>query len=909
MKTMLTPTDAPNLRFTLKVLRYAYPTILFFYFFIALGITACYMQADKSCVRDHDDKAHDTNDAERQLLLQKNTVPSSSESSTLNGNGYGTTDDATSQGVQGADVSDTASVTSEDSYLERQRKSKEAVAKRLQEDGNWWTYIKGFSMFVPFIWPVNDKKLQFRAVLVGIVLLVSNALNVLVPIQFGMMVQSLITYTGGDHSHNIWTPVLLYSLLRFINDGSCLTVIRTWLWTPLEQYAYSTLSSAAHRHIMSLSSDFHDSKSSSDLFQVVNGGRSVADLMEMLCFQVIPMLIDLVIAFVYFGAFGPYMFLVLVVTFVSYMSIVISCFCIQIYFKFLDDAERLLELFKTEPSIKDTPGPKNFNVTKCEIEFSDVCFSYDERKAALKNVSFFAEGGKTIAFVGETGGGKSTMLKLMDRFYDVKSGSIKIDVKIFETSQCITRKYMKPVKLLPFMIRLLKFADGYNSKVGDRGVKLSGGEKQRVAIARAILKRPNIILLDEATSAVDTETEQKIQEGFRALCKGRTTFVVAHRLSTVMNADHIVVIMDGGPSDRKSRSRSRSKSPAKKEAGIINDLTTQKKTVDLAKAAKGVEDHHHGQDDGKDPKGGMSSNGQAKDESKRKAEAHRPAPLVLKVNPSRFRVSSLNGPKLPSHKLDLEIPPLGSIAQAKQNPLPNSLRPTPTLAHRPVAIPNLTILPKQMNSSVEKEKGKEFAVSTAQNSTVASELTPLLSLKDSPILTSPKSTGPWKESKDASSSKTISEPVAVVSQLPNLDIITSQPTGPVQVKTKEAIKEQRKRDKEERKAESLRKREESLKKKAEKKLKRQGLGAVIAAGDEEEMGSYDAATTDVTTTNSTISANPTEGDIRLGFTGGTDGIIETDTDVQSGNRNQEYNNLQPSAISSRFSIPTEESKT
>lgn len=93
----------------------------------------------------------------------------------------------------------------------------------------------------------------------------------------------------------------------------------------------------------------------------------------------------------------------------------------------LMDAERLLELLKTEPSIKDIPGAKELEITKCEVEFDDVCFSYDDRKATLKNVSFTAPGGKTIAFVGETGGGKSTMLKLMDRFYDVKSGSIKID--------------------------------------------------------------------------------------------------------------------------------------------------------------------------------------------------------------------------------------------------------------------------------------------------------------------------------------------------------------------------------------------------------------------------------------------------------------------------------------------------
>ncbi|CAD6446777.1 667ed1b0-020b-4902-9903-7959be693581 [Sclerotinia trifoliorum] len=922
METMLTPVAPPNFWIALKALRYAYPTLVFFYFFIALGVTVCYMQTEKSRNQDryvrrglilcliagltgtyameiivaiikssvegwnpgqdrvvylissllvfmveiialadtkfpewypyygtwfiglfvelcliifpnlfdpptnsafdyilltvqsirifdlialptvyfylrNSDKTQDSADAERQSLLKNPSGPSSSGSSTLNGNGYGTTDEATVQGSQSEeDDSDTASVASEDSYLERQRKSKEAVAKRLEQDGNWWTYLKGFSVFIPFIWPLNNRKLQARAVLVAMTLLASNALNVLVPIQFGIMVQSLITYTGGDHSHNIWIPVLLYSLLRFINGGSCLDVVRTWLWNPLEQYAYKTLSSAAHSHIMSLSSDFHDNKSSSNLFQVVHGGRSVADLMEMLCFQVIPMLIDLVIAFIYFGAFGPYMFLVLVVTFVSYMyatvklismranqrrdyitfyrkewtvgqesldgwttanlfnmvpyenkrysgvikehidskwayewfynitnmaKSLIMCFgltgvlCLGSYSvvyegqtvgKFttllmfwsqlqgplaflasayrtisssLIDAERLLELFKTEPSIKETPGAKDLEISKCEVEFDDVCFSYDERKPILKNVSFFAPGGKTIAFVGETGGGKSTMLKLMDRFYDVKSGSIKIDGQdIRDITMHSLRSHVGVVPQDPTLFndtimnniryarldatddevyeackaaavhdKILKFADGYNSKVGDRGVKLSGGEKQRVAIARAILKQPTIILLDEATSAVDTETEQKIQEGFKALCKGRTTFIVAHRLSTVMNADHIVVIMDGqiveqGSHDElfhskgkyadlwakqifvkpsnmksksKSKSRSRSKSPAKKDATIVNDLTEQKKTVDLAKAAKGVKDYNHTQDDRGEAEDGTNSSSQSKDVS------------------------------------------------------------------------------------------------------------------------------------------------------------------------------------------------------------------------------------------------------------------------------------------------------
>ncbi|KAF7854161.1 hypothetical protein EAF04_010458 [Stromatinia cepivora] len=1352
METMLTPVAPPNLWLALKILRYAYPTLVFSYFFIALGITVCYMQAEKSRVQDqyvrrglilcliagltgtyaleiivaiikssvegwnpgqdrvvylissllvfmveiialadtkfpewypyygtwfiglfvelcliifpnvftpptnsafdyilltiqgirifnlialpivyfyfrNSDKTHNTVDAERQSLLKKPSGPSSSGSSTLNGNGYGTTDQATAQGSQSAeDESDTASVASEDSYLERQRKSKEAVAKRLEQDGNWWTYLKGFSTFIPFIWPVNHRKLQVRAVLVAMTLLASNALNVLVPIQFGIMVQSLITYTGGDHSHNIWAPVLLYSLLRFINGGSCLDVVRTWLWNPLEQYAYKTLSSAAHSHIMSLSSDFHDNKSSSNLFQVVHGGRSVADLMEMLCFQVIPMLIDLVIAFIYFGAFGPYMFLVLVVTFVSYMyatvklismranqrrdyitfhrkewtvgqesldgwttanlfnmvpyenkrysgvikehidskwayewfynitnmaKSLIMCFgltgvlCLGAYSvlyegqtvgKFttllmfwsqlqgplaflanayrtisssLIDAERLLELFKTEPSIKETPGAKELEIGKCEVEFNDVCFSYDERKPILKNVSFFAPGGKTIAFVGETGGGKSTMLKLMDRFYDVKSGSIKIDGQdIRDITMHSLRSHVGVVPQDPTLFndtimnniryarldatddevyeackaaavhgKILKFADGYNSKVGDRGVKLSGGEKQRVAIARAILKQPTIILLDEATSAVDTETEQKIQEGFKALCKGRTTFIVAHRLSTVMNADHIVVIMDGQiveqgshdelfhskgkyadlwakqifvrPSNRKSRSKSRSKSPAKKDATIVNDLTEQKKTIDLAKAAKGVKDHNHAQDDGEGVEDGTNSNSQSKDGPKRKADALKPAPLLLKTNPSKLRATNLNGSKLFPSKVELKGPL--PLAQTKQ-PLVDTPRPTPT--HRPVTAPppattaphpatttphptmtrpyspqrkcvsaqtigqpckaqpagspsrppilsqprslfctgNLPVpihaknvlehsnpwteehpcqspssthsvlsrtdlkhekihdecksesgkiesgkiegnvqekvdkldkglpkglprgvmfiqLPKQANVQVEERQCTASAAEKATEST-ASELTPLLPSKDSPLRTSPKTPGYRNETKDivkrqkkqlakerrkaASSSQTISEPVEAVPQVPNVQTATEQPGSPVKVQTKEAIREQKKREKEERKSESLRKKEESIKRKAEKKLKRHGIDNIITAGNKGDVTSYGTATSDFATTSS-MGPNFNEVETSLIFTGGTDGIVEPYTDIQS----QVY-----SEVANDITIPT-----
>jgi ABC-type transport system involved in Fe-S cluster assembly fused permease/ATPase subunit len=243
----------------------------------------------------------------------------------------------------------------------------------------------------------------------------------------------------------------------------------------------------------------------------------------------------------------------------------------------LIDSERLLELLRTQPSIADRPGAKPLRLERCRIEFDKVGFSYDVRKATLDNVSFVAEAGKTVAFVGETGGGKSTMLKLLLRYYDVSNGGIRIDGQdirnvtlaslrevfgivpqdpsLFNISLLENIRYARveatdeevkqACRAAAIHDRIISFPDGYQTKVGERGVKLSGGELQRVAIARAILRDPRIILLDEATSSVDTETEAAIQEAFRHLTKGRTTFVVAHRLSTIQHADLILVVHNG----------------------------------------------------------------------------------------------------------------------------------------------------------------------------------------------------------------------------------------------------------------------------------------------------------------------------------------------------------------------------
>jgi ABC-type multidrug transport system fused ATPase/permease subunit len=188
---------------------------------------------------------------------------------------------------------------------------------------------------------MRNRSLQFRAVLVAACLLISNALNVLVPRQMGVMVDNLSEYVKGgklspkilydhlltrkDFTRNIWFPVLAYAVLLFLNGGSCIGWLRLWLWRPIEQHSYNAFSTATHSHIMNLSADFHDSKVTTDLVLAASGGKTVTALLDTICFQVVPMSIDLAIAFGYlWSLFGPFMGLVLATTFFLYIYITIK---------------------------------------------------------------------------------------------------------------------------------------------------------------------------------------------------------------------------------------------------------------------------------------------------------------------------------------------------------------------------------------------------------------------------------------------------------------------------------------------------------------------------------------------------------------------------------------------------------
>ena len=241
------------------------------------------------------------------------------------------------------------------------------------------------------------------------------------------------------------------------------------------------------------------------------------------------------------------------------------------------NAERMLELFKERPTVVDEPTAEELPSCQGEIRYNDVNFAYDPRKPALKGLSFRCAPGTTTALVGESGGGKSTVFRLLYRFYNLDGGSIQIDAHdvkdvtidslrrhigvvpqdtvLFNESLMYNLRYANvnatdeevfdACRAASIHEKILNFPDGYNSRVGERGLKLSGGEKQRVAIARTILKNPRIILLDEATAALDTETEQNIQTALDKLAQGRTTLVIAHRLSTITTADQILVLHAG----------------------------------------------------------------------------------------------------------------------------------------------------------------------------------------------------------------------------------------------------------------------------------------------------------------------------------------------------------------------------
>lgn len=250
---------------------------------------------------------------------------------------------------------------------------------------------------------------------------------------------------------------------------------------------------------------------------------------------------------------------------------------IQRLYERLSDAEEMTEVLEMEHDIKDAPNAGTLKATEGKIEFSNVTFAYPNQKPIFSKFNIEIEPGERVALISPSGGGKTTFTKLLFRFYDIKEGQVMIDgTDIASVTQKSLRdniglvpqdpilfhrtlmdnirygrrsatneEVIKAAKLAHCHEFISQFPDQYNTYVGERGVKLSGGERQRVAIARAMLENAPILVLDEATSSLDSESEHYIQDALQKLMKGKTTIVIAHRLSTIMQMDRIIVIENG----------------------------------------------------------------------------------------------------------------------------------------------------------------------------------------------------------------------------------------------------------------------------------------------------------------------------------------------------------------------------
>ncbi|KTW25696.1 hypothetical protein T552_03308 [Pneumocystis carinii B80] len=565
-------------------------------------------------------------------------------------------------------------------------------AKKLEN--TWWNYIKKFYLFFPYLWPKDILFLQIIIFICFILLIVSRYINILAPQQLGIVTDKLIS--DADKKKNIWISIFLFMFYRFLQGNmGLLGSIRSSLWIPINQHAYRTLSAKAFEHIHTLSLDFHLSKKTGEIITALDHGSSINTFFEMVIFQVLPVIIDIFVAIIYFFIkFDAYFTLNVIIMTISYIYVTIKITewrtgyrrdmvnkhreeysiksdsitnyetvkyfnaelfefnrhenAIKTYqkaeFKVLSslnllnvvqniiytagllsitslsaykviknltsvgdfvslltymtqlqgplnyfgslyrsiqsslvDAERMLELFSEESAVSDNPDAIDIKITQGEVMFDNVNFSYNKRKNALNALSFHAKPGASIALVGESGSGKTTIFRCLFKFFNIDSGTITIDgqnihnVKLnslrknigivpqdtvlFNDTIMFNIRYAKPdasdeevfeaARMAQIHDKIITWPEKYNTKVGERGLRLSGGEKQRIAIARTILKNPKIILLDEATSALDTHTERQVQLALKKLTQGRTTICIAHRLSTITSCDLILCMKDG----------------------------------------------------------------------------------------------------------------------------------------------------------------------------------------------------------------------------------------------------------------------------------------------------------------------------------------------------------------------------
>ncbi|OJJ45954.1 hypothetical protein ASPZODRAFT_143816 [Penicilliopsis zonata CBS 506.65] len=555
---------------------------------------------------------------------------------------------------------------------------------------DWVDYVINFVKVFRLIWPSESPALQLRAVVCLLLLAVQRVVNVLVPLQLGVIVRSLAPGSLPVQA------IVWYAALRALQgEQGVIGCVRAHLWIPIGQATYRQLSAAAFAHVLSLSLDFHLGKRLGEVMSALTKGAALNTFLVTLLFTLFPMLADLGVAAAYLLAtFDPFYCLIVIamgwayifttiylskfrararremtacdremdavkadglisyevvhyndavaaelarfadrvsfyqraeyvvmrllnllnaaqnviftlgvaltcllsaynvaggretiavfVTLISYLTQLqapLNFFgsCYTQMQNNLVDAERMLALFDEEPTVVDAPDAVDLVDCQGALELRDVSFSYDGRRTVLHNITLTVAPGTSLAVVGETGSGKSSLLRLLFRFYNVSAGQILLDgtpveqltiqslrshigvvpqeTMLFNDTLLYNIRYARPsatddqvyaaCKAASLHDKILAFPDGYLTQVGERGLRLSGGEKQRLSIARAILKAPQIIFMDEATSSLDSATEQAIQASLADVSRGRTTITIAHRLSTIVHCDKIVVLQQG----------------------------------------------------------------------------------------------------------------------------------------------------------------------------------------------------------------------------------------------------------------------------------------------------------------------------------------------------------------------------
>ncbi|NCX25383.1 MAG: ABC transporter ATP-binding protein/permease [Burkholderiaceae bacterium] len=437
---------------------------------------------------------------------------------------------------------------------------------------------------------------RFRVLFAMLCLVAAKFANLGVPIVLKDLIDAMNIKPGSLQSYLIVPAGLIggYGALRLL--ASLFSELRELLFAKVTQSAVRKIALQVFEHLHALSLQFHLGRQTGGVSRdIERGTRGIQTLVSFSLYSILPTIIEFVLVLAYFAYnYDIWFAIITFVALVVYIFYTIKVMMIQLYIPLnflgviyremkqsITDMDHMFTLLNEDQEIKDSKDAKPLLIRDFakgpEVRFEHVYFSYNDKREILKDLSFTIPAGTITAVVGQSGAGKSTLARLLFRFYDVQSGAILLDGQnIQEVEQASLRKvigivpqdtvlfndsiayniaYGNPQASHEAIVEAARAAQmsqfiehlpqGYETPVGERGLKLSGGEKQRVAIARTLLKKPALLIFDEATSALDSKTERAFQDELFNLAKNRTTLIIAHRLSTVVHADQILVMEHG----------------------------------------------------------------------------------------------------------------------------------------------------------------------------------------------------------------------------------------------------------------------------------------------------------------------------------------------------------------------------